>query len=135
MKIIRQKHKTALTQFPESGTIRVQLGEFRLAHIDRACPIASHGKTVLTAKRQARVTVGSCVSGPARRRREERTGKISLPINRSELDHGQTGDSLEIPEVQSRDFVAEMQCCRADQQILERKLDPNRFLLAFDAPS
>jgi len=54
-------------------------------------------------------------------------------INRSELDHGQTGDSLEIAEVQRRDFIAEMQRCRADQQILERKLDAHRFLLAFDA--
>jgi hypothetical protein len=53
---------------------------------------------------------------------------------RSELDHGQTGDSLEIAEVQRRDFVAKMQRCRADQQILERKLDAHRFLLAFDAP-
>jgi len=55
-------------------------------------------------------------------------------VNRSELDHGKTGDSLEIAEVQRRDFVAEMQRCRADQQILERKLDAHRFLLAFDAP-
>ena len=54
--------------------------------------------------------------------------------NRSELNHGKTRDSLEIAEVQRHDFVAEMQCRRADQQILERKLDTNRFLLAFDAP-
>ena len=135
MEIIRQKHKTALTEFPESGTISVQLEEFRLAHIDRACPIASHGKIVLTAKRQARVTVGSRVSGPAPRRRGERTGKISSPINRSELNHGQTGDSLEIAEVRRRDLVAKMQCRRCNQQILKCKLGSGRFLLAFDVPS
>jgi hypothetical protein len=42
---------------------------------------------------------------------------------RSELDHGKTGDSLEIAEVKRRHFVAEMQRCRADEQIFERKLD------------
>jgi hypothetical protein len=57
-----------------------------------------------------------------------------LVVNRSELDYGKARNSLEIPEVQRRDFVAEMQRCRADQQILERKLDTNRFLLAFDTP-
>jgi hypothetical protein len=56
-------------------------------------------------------------------------------VNRSELDHGEAGDSLEIVEVQRRNFVAEMQRCRADQQIFERKLDTHRFLLAFDVPS
>jgi hypothetical protein len=56
-----------------------------------------------------------------------------LAVNRLELDHGQTGDSLENPEVQRRHFVAEMQRCRADQQVLERKLDAHRFLLTFDA--
>lgn len=55
-------------------------------------------------------------------------------VNRSELDHGEAGDSLEIAEIQRRNFVAEMQRCRADQQILERKLDTHRFLLAFDPP-
>ncbi len=55
-------------------------------------------------------------------------------VNRSELDNGKTRDSLEIAEIQRRHFVAKMQRCRADQQIVERKLDANRFLLAFDAP-
>jgi hypothetical protein len=61
-------------------------------------------------------------------------GQVLLVVNRSELDYGKARDSLEIAEVQRRDFVAEMQRCRADQQILERKLDTNRFLLAFDTP-
>ena len=55
-------------------------------------------------------------------------------VNRSELDHGQAGDSFEIAGVQRRHFVAKMQRCRADQLILERKLDAHRFLLAFDSP-
>jgi hypothetical protein len=54
-------------------------------------------------------------------------------VNRSELYHGQTRDSLEIAEVQRRDFVAKVQRRRADQQILERKLDAYRFPLALDA--
>lgn len=62
-------------------------------------------------------------------------GEIWLAVGRSELDDGQAGDSLEIAEVQRRHFVAKMQRCRADQQILERKLDAYRFLLALDAPS
>jgi hypothetical protein len=57
-----------------------------------------------------------------------------VAVNPSELDHGQAGDSFEIAEVQRRHFVAKMQRCRADQQILERKLDAHRFPLAFDAP-
>jgi hypothetical protein len=61
-------------------------------------------------------------------------GQVSFVVDRSELDYGKARDSLEIPEVQRRDFVAEMQRCRADQQILERQLDTNRFLLAFDTP-
>ena len=40
---------------------------------------------------------------------------ISLAANRSGLDHGKAGDFLEIAEVQRREFVAEMQRCRADQ--------------------
>jgi len=55
-------------------------------------------------------------------------------VNRSELDHGEARNSLEIAEVQRREFVAEMQRCRTNQQILKRKLDAHRFLLAFDAP-
>ena len=61
-------------------------------------------------------------------------GQVLLVVNRSELDYGKARDSLEIPEVQRRDFVAEMQRRSTDQQILERKLDTNRFLLAFDTP-
>ena len=61
-------------------------------------------------------------------------GQVLLVVKRSELDYGKARDSLEIPEVRRRDFVAEMQRCRADQQILERKLDANRFLLALDTP-
>ncbi len=57
-----------------------------------------------------------------------------MTVNRSELNHGKTGDSLEIAEVQRRDFVAKMQGRRSIQQILERKLDTNRFLLASDVP-
>jgi len=57
-----------------------------------------------------------------------------LTVNRSGLDHREAGNSLEIPEVQRRDFVAEMQGCRANQQVLERKLDAYRFLLALDVP-
>jgi hypothetical protein len=57
-----------------------------------------------------------------------------LVVHRLQLDYGKARDSLEIPDVQRRDFVAEMQRCRADQQILERKLDTNRFLLASDTP-
>jgi hypothetical protein len=57
-----------------------------------------------------------------------------LTVNRSEFDYGETGDSLEIAEVQRRDFVTEMQGCRADQQVLERELDAYRLLLALDAP-
>jgi hypothetical protein len=57
------------------------------------------------ARAQSRATTESRAGGPApRRRREQR--EISLAVNRSELDHRQTGDSLEIAEVQSRDFVA-----------------------------
>jgi hypothetical protein len=55
-----------------------------------------------------------------------------LGSQKSDLDHGKTGNSLEIAEVQRRYFEAEMQRCRADQQILERKLDAHRRLLAFD---
>ena len=57
-----------------------------------------------------------------------------MVVNRSALDHGQTGESLEIAKVQRRHFVAEMQRCRADQQVLERELDAHCFLLALDAP-
>lgn len=58
-----------------------------------------------------------------------------MTVNRSELDYGQAGNSVEIAEVQRRDLVAEMQGGRADQQVLERELDAYRFLLAFDVPS
>ena len=51
-----------------------------------------------------------------------------------ELHDRETGDSLEIAEIQRRDFVAKVQRCRAYQQVLKRKLNPHRFLLAFDAP-
>ena len=54
-------------------------------------------------------------------------------VNRSELDHGKTGNSLEIAEVQRRNFVAEMQSRRTNQQILKCKLDAYRFLLALYA--
>src|SRR2546429_6284668 len=52
---------------------------------------------------------GVLVDGPRERR------GISLAANRSGLDHGKAGDFLEIAEVQRREFVAEMQRCRADQ--------------------
>ena len=71
---------------------------------------------------------GVLVEGPRERR------EISLAANRSGLDHGKAGDFLEIAEVQRREFVAEMQRCRADQQVLERELDAHCFLLALDAP-
>jgi hypothetical protein len=57
-----------------------------------------------------------------------------LKVNRSELNHGKTGDSLEIAQVQRRDFVAEVQRRRTNQQILKCKLDAHRFLLALYAP-
>jgi hypothetical protein len=57
-----------------------------------------------------------------------------LAGNRSELDYGKTWDSLEIAEVQRHNFVVKMQGRRTNQQILKRKLDAHRLLLAFDAP-
>lgn len=62
------------------------------------------------------------------------SGGNFVGVNRSELYHGQAGDSFEIAEVQCRHFVAKMQRCRANQQVLKRKLDAHRFLLALDAP-
>ena len=56
--------------------------------------------------------------------RSKNGGPVLLVVNRSELDYGKARDQLEIPEVQRRDFVAEMQRCRADQQILNANWTP-----------
>ena len=54
-------------------------------------------------------------------------------FNFSELDDGKAGDSLEIAKVQRGNFKAKMQRSSTNQQILKRKLNAQRLLLAFDA--
>jgi hypothetical protein len=40
-------------------------------------------------------------------------------VNRSELDHGKTGNQSKVADIQSCDSVAKMQRCGANQQIFE----------------
>jgi hypothetical protein len=59
---------------------------------------------------------------------------VGSRIHRSKLNNGETGDFLEIANVQRRKVKSEMQRNSADQQVLNCELDPHRFLLTFDAP-
>ena len=115
------------------GTLSEGIRGGRVLLVRRREAQTSHSWKIPAAKLRSRAPIGSRVSGPDPWGRQERR-KVSLGVNRLELDHGKTGNFLEIAEVQRRYLVAEMQRCRADQQILERKLDAHRFLLAFDAP-
>ena len=94
---------------------------------------ASHSQKIPAARPQSRATIRSRVSGPAPLAVARPKGSFSA-VNRSELNHGQTGNSFEVAQVQRRYVVAEMQRCRANQQILKCKLDTHRLLLPFDAP-
>ena len=60
---------------------------------------------------------------------------VGSRIHRSKLDNGETGDFLEIANVQRRKVKSEVQRSSADQQVLDREPDPHRFLLTFDAPA
>jgi hypothetical protein len=52
-----------------------------------------------------------------------------------ELYHRQAGDHLEVSNVERDQVVAQVQCCRADQQVFEGDVDSMSRLFALDATS
>ncbi len=58
-----------------------------------------------------------------------------MVVNRSELDHGKTGNQSKVADVQSCDRIAKMQGCGANQQIFEGNAYAASCLLALYFPS
>src|SRR5205814_8386050 len=60
---------------------------------------------------------------------------ISLAVNRSDLNHGKTGNQSEVADVQSCHSIAKMQSRGANQQIFEGYANSAGCLLALYFPS